>query len=931
MIQISEPEESESLNKNIPAIHYRFNRKFNFYNCHSQLYISDSQLKIIINCAKEYSKDIKTYSNSFSLQDLQNISKYYTFFNKIEDILEDIANIFNQGNYNIEQSEHKLNIILQLVINEEIMNIKLPLNLIKNIKDKENKKKKVLNNNKKKIEEFNPYQNNRRINHNVGIKSVNDLNSILTDIKDRLTVLEVTQNTSNNIAKNTYNKSYGGNINDNNNILLTIDSILKRIDKLEEENNKKTERINYLKEKIKAYEPEITATSDNESVNDVNTFNSNNMNPNQKYINLGTIKNVDTSTITSNNSINIHLDNKEDELNNSFNEKKKKRKIQSSNSYQYNNNKDNNINNQKNKIKSNIKKNKNKSQDKLNKNKEDYNDENQYQQINQNNNYINQNPNININNENNINQFSKKLSGIKINNESNNINNDIKNIKMAHNKSQPNLNHIISYNQNNFDSQKMINNLEKNFLKKSETQDINKSLVKTKKTKQFENNNKMLLNNNNDNYYNNNLNNINNSINKDNNNDNYYNNKLNNINNSINKDNNYNNNNIKNNINNNNNMNSSNSNYENNEKINTNNNQMIQRNSSSNPDSSGEQEEKMKEKMKEKNKELELERELEEKEERKRRQKTFKETSSGNDSLKVKQIKKSLTMAPKEDIRLYCKSHIIFTKDELRLLKKKINTDKNRYSVFFDVLYRASEDGDDVDYVKKIMAKEKKTLTLFETEKGARFGIYVEKKLDTTILMTQYLAERPGTCFLVSLNNLEIYDIYKKYVSNEHKLCFIKNSKKNKNGSAYAIYTPPKKFLGQACYLGDLNSYFNVENEDIIGEKEEYKLKDVEICKVSIEVKGEQEEIKNLYFRKTKTEIPKNINIKEKNDKNKEKKFTFGREYSFQNQENSSEENINEIDNNNKIKYNKKDEEKISNKFNYDYYDSGIIKGKYQK
>ena len=910
MIQISEPEESESLNKNIPAIHYRFNRKFNFYNCHSQLYISDSQLKIIINCAKEYSKDIKTYSNSFSLQDLQNISKYYTFFNKIEDILEDTANIFNQGNYNIEQSEHKLNIILQLVINEEIMNIKLPLNLIKNIKDKENKKKKVLNNNKKKIEEFNPYQNNRRINHNVGIKSVNDLNSILTDIKDRLTVLEVTQNTSNNIAKNTYNKSYGGNINDNNNILLTIDSILKRIDKLEEENNKKTERINYLKEKIKAYEPEITATSDNESVNDDNTFNSNNMNPNQKYINLGTIKNVDTSTITSNNSINIHLDNKEDELNNSFNEKKKKRKIQSSDSYQYNNNKDNNINNQKNKIKSNIKKNKNKSQDKLNKNKEDYNDENQYQQINQNNNYINQNPNININNDNNINQFSKKLSGIKINNESNNINNDIKNIKMAHNKSQPNLNHIMSYNQNNFDSQKMINNLEKNFLKKSETQDINKSLVKTKKTKQFENNNKILLNNNNDNYYNNNLNNINNSINKDNN---------------------YNNNNIKNNINNNNNMNSSNSNYENNEKINTNNNQMIQRNSSSNPDSSGEQEEKMKEKMKEKNKELELERELEEKEERKRRQKTFKETSSGNDSLKVKQIKKSLTMAPKEDIRLYCKSHIIFTKDELRLLKKKINTDKNRYSVFFDVLYRASEDGDDVDYVKKIMAKEKKTLTLFETEKGARFGIYVEKKLDTTILMTQYLAERPGTCFLVSLNNLEIYDIYKKYVSNEHKLCFIKNSKKNKNGSAYAIYTPPKKFLGQACYLGDLNSYFNVENEDIIGEKEEYKLKDVEICKVSIEVKGEQEEIKNLYFRKTKTEIPKNINIKEKNDKNKEKKFTFGREYSFQNQENSSEENINEIDNNNKIKYNKKDEEKISNKFNYDYYDSGIIKGKYQK
>ena len=360
-----------------------------------------------------------------------------------------------------------------------------------------------------------------------------------------------------------------------------------------------------------------------------------------------------------------------------------------------------------------------------------------------------------------------------------------------------------------------------------------------------------------------------------------------------------------------------NSNAESSEKINIKVDQMLQKNSLSQQNSETEKN------IIEKNEENELERKLEEKEERKRRQKTFQETSSGENSLKVKQIRKCLTMAPKEDLRLYCKSQIIFTKDELRLLKKKINEDK-KYSVFFDVIYRASEDGDNVKIAKKVMEKEKKTLTLFQTEKGARFGIYVEKKLDTTILMTHYLAERPGTCFLVNLNNLEIYDIYKKYVSSEHKLCFIKNKKKNKNGSNYAIYTPPNNFLGAICYMGDLNSFFNVDgNEDIIGEKEEYKLKEVEICKVSIEKRDYQEEIKNGIIQKSKTEIP------QKKNKNKnENKYSFGREYSFQNRENSSLDGNKGNSEENKIqKYNKEDIEKINNKLKYDYYDWGIIKG----
>ena len=114
-------------------------------------------------------------------------------------------------------------------------------------------------------------------------------------------------------------------------------------------------------------------------------------------------------------------------------------------------------------------------------------------------------------------------------------------------------------------------------------------------------------------------------------------------------------------------------------------------------------------------------------------------------------------------------------------------------------------------------------------------------------------------------------------------------------------------------------------NEDIIGEKEEYKLKEVEICKVSIEKKEDQEKLKNANLRKSKTEMPKKGN---NNNNKKETKYSYGKEYSFQNQENSSQDDYKGSSEENKnLEYNKVDAEKIKNKLNLDYYDFGIIKG----
>ena len=891
MIQISEPEESESLKKNVPLINYRFNRKFDFMNTHSQLYISNSQLKIIINCIPEFSKDIISYSNSFSIDQLQKINKYYENFNKIEDILEDTANLFNQLKYDLERSGSKLNLILHSDINDELLDIKLKLNKGKNNdidSSKIIKNRKILYDKPNNIEEYEQYPRFKNSNHNVGVKSMNELNNILNDLKDRLTVLEVTQNTSNNQPISDYNKNNKMNNNYNRNIIntgnssfsqvrneniLILETILNKIDKLEKENYKKDEKINQLEEKIRYYEPTFTAMSDNDSINDnnainlQNNYNNNNNNDNNdvnqdlKYINLGSIKNVDTSTITSTNSqMKTGLLEIKEEINNSFskqdnNKKKKEIKIPSEDSYQYN--KDSNIN---------ISENKGKTKEKLNKS--------QTKQVKMDNN--------NDNNEfPNSSKKKKKGKGKKVNNNEEEIENtDFNNLKKS-------LTNIKEY-----DNQKLINKMENDLNKKNKNKKKSGSGIKSKKSKKVEiNNNNININNE---IKDNNINSNSNSSGNENNN---INNNINNINNQTN-----------NNINNNKNISSSNSNEENNNNLNMN--QIIPNNSSS------QQLSEIDENLIQKNKELELQREIEEKEERRRRQKTFKETSSGDSSLKVKQLKKSLTMLPKQNLTQFCKSHIIFTRDELKLLKNKLNLDKRLYSVFFDVLYRASEDGDNTEFAKKVMEKERKTLTLFQTEKGARFGIYVEKKEDTTILMTKYLAERPGTSFLVSLNNLEIYDIYKTFVSSENKLCFIKNKKSNKNGTSYAIFTPPQKFLGVQCYMGDITAYFNVDgNEDVIGEKEEYKLKEVEICRVAIE-KRQDPDINIL--QKSKTEIPKNM----------KQKYSYGREYSFKNQEDSSQEDNKIYSEENKNRnYNKDDEETIKDRLNCDYYDSGIIKG----
>ena len=367
-------EEDDSLSIKKPVIHYRFKRKIEYLNYHLQLFIAENNLKIIINCVEEYSDDTKEYSNYFSLQELQELSKYFRFFEKIEDILEDLSNILQLNNYDIEKDSKTLILILHIAINQEFGDVSLTLFRNKSLNNNKNtnpsqiinningidKRKKITNIPKSKIK--NVETENSRGGNSSGVKSIKELNNLLTEIKDRITVLEVTQNTTQNQNLNKQLKNTNNNYNYNNmitnpagfsignnslmtneNILLSMDNIIKRISKLEESNIKKKEKIKYLQEKLKVYEPMMTV-SENDSLNDnnfnynYNKYNNNNnniynINPknniknDNNFINLGSIKYNDTNTFntlySNNSNYNQKLLEIKEEINSSSSSKNK--------------------------------------------------------------------------------------------------------------------------------------------------------------------------------------------------------------------------------------------------------------------------------------------------------------------------------------------------------------------------------------------------------------------------------------------------------------------------------------------------------------------------------------------------------------------------------------------------------------------------------
>ena len=133
-----------------------------------------------------------------------------------------------------------------------------------------------------------------------------------------------------------------------------------------------------------------------------------------------------------------------------------------------------------------------------------------------------------------------------------------------------------------------------------------------------------------------------------------------------------------------------------------------------------------------------------------------------------------------------------------------------------------------------------KTLTLFHTTEGARFGFYIEKKIKTTFNSGTKILEIPGTSFIIGLNNLIYYNVYTKknslFNKSDNLLCFGYCSSVNNNKTKLLVYTPRNNFIGKRFLFGDKNDvYLNLNTSKIVGNNLSYHIKDVEVFEVNIQ------------------------------------------------------------------------------------------------
>ena len=172
----------------------------------------------------------------------------------------------------------------------------------------------------------------------------------------------------------------------------------------------------------------------------------------------------------------------------------------------------------------------------------------------------------------------------------------------------------------------------------------------------------------------------------------------------------------------------------------------------------------------------------------------------------------------REDIKNYINSRIFYTIREMQMVKSKITKGKKNVHAYFDLLYRASVDGDYEETINSLCEGAYPQITLFFTKEGARFGVYIDKEKSSSFFKKGAIyKEKPGTSFLFSLNTLKAFPIKEGEIATDNrteKLCFGRTFRYNNNESNWLIYVPRNEFLGVDLLFGDKESSFGEINNN---------------------------------------------------------------------------------------------------------------------
>jgi hypothetical protein len=244
-------------------INFRYRCKIHEVHYEIQLYnLEQEKIKIMINTKNSYSDEYVEYSNIYTLIQFQEITNYYILFQSIEEIFEDLIRTIQEKNFSIAHNGSTMTFKIKVMINKNAKDVNFILDKSKTIDLSSQKEGQYFNTLSTKNSEINKFKNNylEKSKRNVAVTDINELNTLLSDFKDRIEVLEQSQNSQANKKEELPSEKYMNNImttansypfNANDKITQGLENILSRLQKLEIDNQNKDKKIEKLEKKIK--------------------------------------------------------------------------------------------------------------------------------------------------------------------------------------------------------------------------------------------------------------------------------------------------------------------------------------------------------------------------------------------------------------------------------------------------------------------------------------------------------------------------------------------------------------------------------------------------------------------------------------------------------------------------------------------------------
>lgn len=169
-----------------------------------------------------------------------------------------MSRTIQQKNFSISHNGNTMTLTIKVIINQKEKDVNFILDKTKIIDLSSQRDNPYFNTmSSKKSDKYRQKYNLEKSKRNIDISSINELNTLLSDFKDRITVLEASQNNQMYINSN-QDKIYNDNniniIGPNDNLNQGLENILLRINKLENDNNYKDKKIENLEKKLKYYE-----------------------------------------------------------------------------------------------------------------------------------------------------------------------------------------------------------------------------------------------------------------------------------------------------------------------------------------------------------------------------------------------------------------------------------------------------------------------------------------------------------------------------------------------------------------------------------------------------------------------------------------------------------------------------------------------------